>query len=366
MSALRGVLTADQRDQLNCLTRDRSVDAVLALRARLVLWWDDGHSAVQIAEWAGVADKTARLWPARYAESGIDGLHGMPHPGKRRVHDERIRSRILALSRTSPPEHTGLSHWSSREMAKYLKRHEGIEVSHVFVADLWREHGLKPHRQDTFKLSRDRDFAEKVADIVGLYLSPPAAAVVLCVDEKSGVQALDRTQPLLPMTFDRTEKRTHDYVRHGTVNLFGALDVATGKVTGECYPRRGSEEFLAFMKTIAAQYVDCEVHVVVDNLGTHFTAEVRDWLADNPNITFHRTPVGASWINQIEIWFGLITRQAIRRGTFSSVKQLITTIENYIANWNADCKPFSWTADADTILAKVRWIESEVHKLTGH
>jgi hypothetical protein len=251
-------------------------------------------------------------------------------------------------------------------MAKYLKRHEGIDVSHVFVADLWREHGLKPHRQDTFKLSKDPLFAEKVADIVGLYLAPPAAAVVLCVDEKSGVQALDRTQPLLPVTFDKTEKRTNDYVRHGTVNLFGALDVATGKVTGECYPRRGSEEFLAFMKTVAAQYADREVHVVVDNLGTHFTPEVRDWLANNPNITFHRTPVGASWINQIEIWFGLITRQAIRRGTFSSVKQLIATIHNYITNWNASCRPFTWTADADTILAKVRWIESEVHKLTGH
>ena len=251
-------------------------------------------------------------------------------------------------------------------MAKYLKRHEGIEVSHVFVADLWREHRLKPHRQDTFKLSRDPYFAEKVADIVGLYLAPPAAAAVLCVDEKSGVQALDRTQPLLPMTFDKTEKRTHDYVRHGTVNLFGALDVATGEVTGECYPRRGSEEFLAFMKTVAAKYVDRELHVVVDSLGTHFTAEVRDWLVDNPDITLHRTLVGASWMNQIEIWFGLITRQAIRRGTFSSVKQLVTTIKNYIANWNADCKPFAWTADADTILAKVRWIESEVHKLTGH
>jgi DDE superfamily endonuclease len=174
------------------------------------------------------------------------------------------------------------------------------------------------------------------------------------VDEKSGVQALDRTQPLLPLTFDKTEKRTHDYVRHGTVNLFGALEVATGKVTGECYPRRGSEKFLAFMKTVAAQYVDREVHVVVDNLGTHFAAEVRDWLAANPNITFHRTPVGASWINQIEIWFGLITRQAIRRGTFSSIRQLITTIENYITNWNANCKPFAWTANADAILAKVR------------
>ncbi|WP_414687657.1 IS630 family transposase [Mycobacterium sp.] len=189
MPAQRGVLTIDQRDELNSLARDKSVDAVLALRARPVLWWDNGHSAVQIAHWAGVTDKTARLWPVRYAESGIEGLHGIPHPGKPRAHDERVRSRILAVSRMSPPQNTGLSHWSSREMARYLKRHEGIDVSHVFVADLWREHGLKPHRQDTFKLSKDPLFAEKVADIVGLYLAPPAAAVVLCVDEKSGVQA---------------------------------------------------------------------------------------------------------------------------------------------------------------------------------
>ena len=239
-------------------------------------------------------------------------------------------------------------------------------MSHVFVADLWRDYGLRPHRQDTFKLSSDPRFAEKVADVVGLYLDPPAGAVVLCVDEKSGVQALDRTQPLLPMTFDKTEKRTHDYVRHGTVNLFGALDVATGEVTGECYPQRGAEEFLKFMKTVALKYGDRELHVVVDNLGTHFTPEVRAWLTNNPNITFHRTPTGASWINQIEIWFGLITRQAIRRGTFSSVKQLIATIKNYIDNWNSTCQPFVWTADANTILAKVRWIESEVRKLTGH
>lgn len=366
MPACRGVLTAVQRDELGRMTRDRSVNAVLALRARLVLWWDEGHSAAQIAEWAKVTDKTARLWPVRYAESGIDGLRGIPHPGKPRTHDERVRSRILAVSRTSPPEHTGLSQWSSREMAKYLKRHENIDVSHVFVADLWREYGVKPHRQDTFKLSKDPHFAEKVADIVGLYLAPPAGAVVLCVDEKSGVQALDRTQPLLPMTFGKTEKRTHDYVRHGTINLFGALDVFTGEVVGECYPRRGSDEFLAFMKSVATKYVDRELHVVVDNLGTHFTPEVRHWLAEHPSITFHRTPVGASWLNQIEIWFGLITRQAIRRGTFSSVKQLVTTIKNYIANWNTDCKPFTWTADANTIIAKVRWVESEVRKLTGH
>jgi hypothetical protein len=160
-----------------------------------------------------------------------------------------------------------------------------------------------------------------------------------CVDEKSGVQALDRTQPLLPMTFDKTEKRTHDYVRHGTANLVGALEVATGEVTGECYPRRGSAEFLSFMKTVAAKYIDRELHVVVDSLGAHFTAEVRNWLADNPKITLHRTPVGASWMKKIEIWFGLITRQTIHRGAFSSVKQLVTMIKNYIANWNADCKP---------------------------
>lgn len=251
-------------------------------------------------------------------------------------------------------------------MAKYLKRQEGIEVSHVFVADLWREHGLRPHRQDTFKLSKDPHFAEKVADIVGLYLEPPAGAVVLCVDEKAGVQALDRTQPLLPLTFDKTEKRTHDYVHHGTTNLFGALDVATGGIIGKCYQHRGSEEFLRFMQTVTATYADRELHVVVDNLGTHCTPDVRSWLADNSKITFHRTPVGASWLNQIEIWFGLITRQAIRRGTFNSLQQFVTTIKNYIDTWNTDCKPFTWTADANTILAKVRWVESEVTKLTGY
>lgn len=178
MPALRGVLTSSQRDELDRLVRDRSVDVVVALRARLVLWWDDGHSANDIAAWAGVTDKTARLWPVRYAEFGIDGLGGIPHPGKARVHGQGVRSRILAVSRTSPPESTGLSHWSSRELATYLKRHEGIEVSHVFVADLWREHGLKPHRLDTFKLSKDPRFAEKVAEVwcAGVGSDPAVAA----------------------------------------------------------------------------------------------------------------------------------------------------------------------------------------------
>ena len=307
-----------------------------------------------------------RTWLARYQRAGAEGLRNIPHPGKRRQVSAEVCSRIIAVTRGTPPARTGLSHWSSRELAKYLKQHEGIEVSHDFIAQLWREHGLKPHRVDTFKLSTDPEFAAKVADIVGLYLDPPSSAVVLCVDEKSGIQALDRTQPLLPMTFDKTEKRTHDYVRHGTVNLFAAFNVMTGDVTGECHPKRGSEEFLAFMRKVAEQYADREVHVVIDNLSTHFTPEVQAWLVDNPNITFHRTPVGASWLNQVETWFGLITRQAIRRGTFSSVKQLIKAITNYITNWNAACKPFAWTATADEILAKVKWVESEVRKLTGH
>jgi hypothetical protein len=176
--------------------------------------------------------------------------------------------------------------------------------------------------------------------------------VVLCVDEKSGVEALDRTQPLLPMTFNKTKKSTHDYVQHGTTNLFEALDVATGQVATQCYPRRGSGEFLAFIKTVAARYAGRELHVVIDNFATHFTPDVQAWLATNPNITVHRTAVGASWLNHIEVWLGIITHQAIRRGTFSSVRQLVSGIKNYTANWNADPKPFTWTADADTILSK--------------
>lgn len=291
-------LTDVQRDELRALAQSTTAGPMVAVRAWMVLWRSQGLSVDRIAELAGVSGPTVRTWLARYADSGLDGLHNIPRPGKPRQIPERVRSRILALTRQSPPARTGLSHWSSREMAKYLKRQEGIEVSHVFVADLWREHGLRPHRQDTFKLSKDPHFAEKVADIVGLYLEPPDGAVVLCVDEKSGVQALDRTQPLLPLTFDKTEKRTHDYVRHGTTNLFGALDVATGGIVGECYQHRGSEEFLRFMRTVAAAYAGRELHVVVDNLGTHFTPEVRSWLDDHPSITFHRTPIGASWLNQ--------------------------------------------------------------------
>ena len=266
----------------------------------------------------------------------------------------------------SPPAETGLSHWSSREMAAFIQRTEGVYVSHHYVAKLWRENGLKPRRAGTFKVSKDPAFAEKVADIVGLYLDPPGGAVVLSMDEKTQIQALDRIQPMLPITFAATEKRTHDYVRHGTTNLFAALNVGTGEVFGECKTTRDGENFLAFLKKAVKPYIDKEIHVVLDNLSTHTTPEVYAWLDQNPHIHFHFTPVGSSWLNQIEIWFGIITRQSIRRGTFSSVKVLIQQIRNYITHWNISAKPFAWTATANEILAKVRLVEANIRKLVDN
>ena len=211
-------------------------------------------------------------------------------------------------------------------MADYVGRTEKTYVSHHYVAKLWRENGLKPHRQGTFKVSRDPAFAEKVADIVGLYLDPPGGAVVLSIDEKTQIQALDRTQPTLPMTFGATEQRTADYVRHGTTNLFASLNVGTGEVFGLCSSTRDGADFLGFRKKAVKPHADKDVHVVLDNLSTHNTPDVQDWLKLNPNVTFHFTPTGSSWLNQVEIWFGNITRQSIRRGTFSSVKVLINQI----------------------------------------
>jgi transposase len=319
-----------------------------------------------VAELAGVSLPTVDLWIGRFAEEGAAGLSGRKRGAAREQMSPRIRARILALTRTSPPSETGLSHWSSREMSDYVLRTEGTYVSHYYVAKLWRDNGLKPHRHGTFKVSRDAAFAEKVADVVGLYLDPPGGAVVLSIDEKTQIQALDRTQPVLPITFAVTEQRTADYVRHGTTNLFAALNVGTGEVFGHCAPTRDGAEFLAFLKKAVKPHADKEVHVVLDNLSTHKTDDVKTWLEKNPNVTFHLTPVGSSWLNQVEIWFGNITRQSIRRGTFSSVKVLINQIRDYINHWNADPKPFAWTATADEILAKVRIVQASIKKLVDN
>lgn len=218
-------------------------------------------------------------------------------------------------------------------------------------------------QQQRAELSRLVGGRRKVVDTVGLYLNPPDGAAVLCVDEKTQVQSLDRPQPLLPIDFDRSEKRTHDYVRHGTTSLFAALEAATGQVTTHCFPKRRGSEFLTFMKHLAAAYHDRELHVVVDNLSTHTTDEVEAWLTGNPRVVFHFTPTGSSWLNMVEIWFGIITRQAIRRGTFTSVTRLTRAINDYVTAWNTNARPFAWTATPGDILAKVRWVHTQVRKL---
>lgn len=258
-----------------------------------------GAGKKEIAQLAGVSRPTVDLWLERFESAGVGALASRRTGAPREQVPARVRARILALTRTSPPLDSGLSHWSARTMAAYAGRTEGVSVSYHYVAKLWRDTGLQPARQGTFKLSKDPVFAEKVADVVGLYLDPPGGAVVLCVDEKTQVQALDRTQPLLPIDFGKVERRTHDYKRHGTTNLFASLDIATGQVVGHCYPRRSAVEFLAFLKRAVAPYQDREIHVVLDNLSTRNTPEVKAWLARRPNVTFHFTPVGSSWMNQV-------------------------------------------------------------------
>ena len=239
-----------------------------------------------------------------------------------------------------------MTHWSSRLLAVQLG------ISNVWVARIWRKWGLQPWRRETFKFSTDPQLEAKIRDVVGLYLNPPDKAVVLSVDEKSQIQALDRTAPILPMRPGLPEKATHDYIRHGTTTLFAALEIATGKVTDACYPRHRHEEFLKFLKKLARAYPRAELHIVADNYATHKHPDVQAWLARNPRIALHFTPTSGSWLNMVEIFFGIITRQAIRRGTFTSVKDLIAAIGTFIDGWNERCQPFTWTKTADEILSK--------------
>jgi len=255
-------LTADERAELLALVNSPEVSAAVATRARIVLWRAEDRPKKEIAALAGVSRPTVDLWLRRYGADGVAGLLDQPRGAGREQMPAKIRARILAATRTSPPE--GLSHWSSREMAAFIERSEGVYVSHHYAAKLWRQTGLRPDRQGTFKISRDPEFAEKVADIVGLYLDPPGGAVVLSLDEKTQIQALDRTQPLLPITFDATEQRTHDYVRHGTTNLFAALNIATGEVYGECRPIRDGANFLAFLKKAVRKHAGKEIHNRLD------------------------------------------------------------------------------------------------------
>ncbi|SBW22523.1 putative transposase [Candidatus Protofrankia californiensis] len=263
------------------LVNNQDTPATVATRARIVLWRAENRQKKEIAAPAGVSRPTVDLWLSRYEAEGVVGLFDRPSGAPREQMPPKVRGRILALTRSSPPVETGLSHWSSREMATFITRTMGVSVSYHYVAKLWRDNGLKPYRQGTFKVSKDPAFAEKVADIVGLYLDPPGGAIVLSLDEKTQIQVLDRTQPLLPIEFDACEKRTYDYVRHGTTNLFAALNVETGEVFGECKPTRNGADFLAFLKKAVKPHVGKDVHIVLDNLSTHTTPDAEAWLEKN-------------------------------------------------------------------------------------
>lgn len=300
----------------------------------------------EVATRLDVCEVTVSKWRRRFIAHRLDGLRDEPRSGApRSVDDARIEAVIVQTLESLPPDAT---HWSSRGMA----RASGVSVS--TVQRIWRAFGLQPHRLDTWKLSTDPDFVAKVRDVVGLYMSPPDRAVVLCVDEKSQIQALDRTQPMLPLRPGQPARRTHDYTRHGTTSLFAALDIATGRVIGKCYPRHRAAEFRRFLDEVEANVPrDLDVHLVMDNYATHKTPLIRAWLARRPRWHVHLTPTSASWLNQVERFFGLITEDRIRCGVFNSVSELEAAIQQYLDQHNTDPKPFVWTASAAAILEKV-------------
>ncbi|HXQ55246.1 MAG TPA: IS630 family transposase [Actinomycetes bacterium] len=368
------VLTVPEADraELERRVRDRGAPARVSERAKIVLLSADGLTGPQIAERAGCTEPTVVKWRRQYAEAGLAGLEDAPRPGgPKTVLTGEAVCEILSATVTPPPESlraAGVTHWSSRRLADWLRRTKKITVSHDSISRLWRKFCLQPHRTEGFKFSTDPRLEAKVRDVVGLYLHPPQNAVVVCVDEKSQCQALERSQPILPMRQGIPQRQTHDYARHGVTSLFAALNTATGQVTDACYPRHRHQEFLKFLKKVAAAYPGTELHVVCDNYSTHKHPEVRRWLArpENQRITLHFTPTGCSWINLVECFFSIITRQAIRRGSFTSVRQLTQTIGAFIDSWNDHPRPFTWTKDADEILSKINRAKAKVNALTDH
>lgn len=341
------ILSKEEEEQLKSITGSRSLPYGLVTRARIIIMTAEGATNKAIAEKIGYSPQSVGLWRRRFLEQGIQGLHDELRPGRpRSISDEQVAELVRKTLQTKPE---GRTHWTTRSMAGET------EISRPTVQRIWNAFGLQPHRQRHFKISTDPFFVEKVRDIVGLYLNPPDKAMVLCVDEKSQVQALDRTQPLLPMGLGYVEGVTHDYVRHGTTTLFAALDIATGKVLTQCRHRHRHQEYLSFLKHIDTNVPeDLDIHLVVDNYSTHKHPRVKRWLAVHPRYHVHFTPTYSSWLNQVEIWFNRITQQAIRRGTFRSVKELVAKIDQFVQNYNANTNPFVWTATADSILDKIK------------
>lgn len=342
-------LTDDERLTLKTWASRPKSSQQLAQRARIVLACGDGSQNKAVAARLGVTTQTVGKWRRRFLELRLDGLADQPRPGApRKVTDAAVEK---VITRTLEAKPKNATHWSTRGMA------EATGLSQSTISRVWRAFGLKPHRSDTFKLSNDPFFIEKVRDVVGLYMAPPERAIVLCVDEKSQVQALDRTQPLLPMRPGQSERRTHDYVRHGTTSLFAALNVVTGEVIGHCHRRHRHQEFLKFLDRIDANLPrepGVEIHLVLDNYATHKAPAVKRWFLRHPEYRLHFTPTSGSWLNQVERFFAEITTKRIRRGTFRSVAALERAIQEYLDNHNQNPRPFAWTADADMILGRVK------------
>lgn len=349
------VLTKEERQQLEAIQRSRSMPAGIVRRAKIILYSADGIPNANIGKALDASPFTVGTWRKRFLAHRIQGLHDELRSGRpRSLEDEEVATLINKALQTKPANET---HWSVRRFAKEAN------VTASMAHRLFTMFGLQPHRTESFKLSNDPFFVEKVRDIVGLYLNPPDSALVLSVDEKSQIQALNRTQPVLPMGLGYIEGITHDYVRHGTTTLFAALDVASGNVITQCKARHRHQEFLSFLKHIDANVPkDLDIHLIIDNYATHKHAKVRTWLASHHRYHVHYTPTYASWLNQVERWFGLITQQAIRRGSFKNVKDLISKIQQFVDHYNEKATPFMWTATADSILSKLKRLMSVINE----
>lgn len=337
------VLADVEREQLEAWARRRKSAQALATRSRIVLLAAEGLKNTEIADRLGVTRGMAARWRSRFASQRLDGLVDEPRPGRpRTVTDAEVEEVIVKTLESAPKDAT---HWSTRSMARE------VGLSQSAVSRIWRAFGLQPHRQESWKLSRDPQFVAKVRDVVGLYLDPPERAVVLCVDEKSQIQALDRTAPILPMLPGTPQRATHDYKRSGTSSLYAALDIATGKVIGSLHARHRAIEFKKFLQTIDREVpADLDVHVILDNASTHKTPAIKKWLASHPRFHLHFTPTSSSWLNLVERWFSELTTKKLRRGTHRSVRDLNTDIRNWIDTWNDNPRPYVWTKTADQIL----------------
>jgi len=341
------VVTDDERHALERLTKRAQVNRQLAFRARLILACADGTANTRVARRYRTTNATVGKWRTRFIASGLDGLYDEPRVGApRTISDDDVEAVIVKTLETKP---VGETHWSTRSMATQAG------MSHTMVGRIWRAFGLKPHLTESFKLSPDPQLVEKVRDIVGLYMNPPDHAVVFAVDEKSQIQALQRAQPILPMDFGQPERRTHNYIRHGTLDLFAALNVATGEVVARCKRRHRATDLVDFLRDLdATAEPDLDIHVVLDNLSAHKAPAVQRWLVRHPRVHFHFTPTYASWLNLVERFFGLLTEKALKRGSHTSIPQLREAILNYVAVHNDKRAPFTWTKTADEILNKLR------------